>query len=676
MDLTERSGRRGRRFTATARSVTPVIGVVVMLGITVSLVVIVAPLIFSGSSVDSGPPSIEVTFIYEEGIEASQEDTFGTTGGSDGGLLTLQVTNGADADAGQITVVSTRSGGNLVDDTDSSEYTDGDNILAGDEITVWTERGDEVQIIWTTDDGDESYIIDDMEILPVRASDTPGLPTADHECEGWSFPNDFDDIDGISAGSGDLTIDGIVLDCDLSQYNINNIEIKGDGANIGNVEANDNIDIIDGATYDGYLKAGNDMDLNPGSIDATYVDVTNKIHAYSGTNSTITVEDNVTAGNGIDLYGDTIEGDAVVNDDVNLAESASITGDLDVSANDVIIKEGSDVGGNVDADSNVKVNDGIVEGYVDATGNVKVKNSGTVNGNVESDSGITVKSSSSVTGNLNGSGTVNLKGSTISGYVDSTDTVELDQKTTVEGHVYVDSSGDLTCNDGDDSTINGIGCSNYKTNPNVVVTIDSTNSPVQEGNTLQVTATIENEQLGSASQTITLDIDGYQNDSTTISLGEHESTTKTLEWTTSSGDIGDYQAKVSSNSDDATRTVTVSGSVAATFNSLEATLTDVKHDGKPGKTNELNEVEFSYTLDKKDKVTFEVEKGGNIKDSAVETNSDSGTVTLFEQNSEKNNLAVWLRADIDGGGCYEIRVPDGETQSTTYNILTDGSTCS
>jgi cytoskeletal protein CcmA (bactofilin family) len=609
-----------------------------------------------------------VAFVYEENNQASQEDSFGTTGGSDSGVLTIQVKEGDDVNAGQIRVESNLSGGNLVDDTDSSEYESGDSILAGDEITVWTERGDEVRFIWTSDDGDDSYIIDKITILPTQSAETPGIPDADHECDGWSFPGDFDNADGISAGSGDLTIDGVVLDCDLSDYNIDNVDIKGDGANIGNVEANSNINIINGATYDGYIEAGNDMDLNPGNIDATYVDVTNKIHAYSGSNSTISVEDNVTAGNGIDLYGDTIEGDAIAEDDVNLADGASITGDLDATANDVIIKEGSDVGGNVDADSNVKVNDGTVEGYVDATGNAIIKNSATVNGDVESDSGITVKSSSSVTGNLNGSGTVNLKDSTITGYVNSTDTVELDEKTTVSGHVYVDSSGDLTCNDGNDSTINGVGCKDYKNTANYVVTIDSTNSPVEEGNTLDVTATIENEYLGSASQKVTLEINGYQNDSKSISVGAHAATTKTFQWSTSGGDSNTYNASVISDNDSADQSVEVVGDAPPKFESLTVTLEQVQSN-----KGNLKKSKFTYSLSESTTTTFEIVKNG---DPPEETTDKSGSgATDWTWNHNKVSLSVIIRVDTNGGECYKIRIPSDASQGDTYDILSKGFEC-
>ncbi|MFB6296507.1 MAG: choice-of-anchor D domain-containing protein, partial [Halobacteriales archaeon] len=89
------------------------------------------------------------------------------------------------------------------------------------------------------------------------------------------------------------------------------------------------------------------------------------------------------------------------------------------------------------------------------------------------------------------------------------------------------------------------------------VGVDSTNSPVTEGGTLDVTATIENTGDASGSQTVTLSVGGSQRDSTTVSLGPGDSTTVTLSWATGSGDDGDYTATVATDNDTASTGVTV-----------------------------------------------------------------------------------------------------------------------
>lgn len=89
------------------------------------------------------------------------------------------------------------------------------------------------------------------------------------------------------------------------------------------------------------------------------------------------------------------------------------------------------------------------------------------------------------------------------------------------------------------------------------MTIDSTNSPVAEGETVQVTATLENTGDSAAEQTVVLTIDGTQEDSTTVSLNSGESTQQTFSWSTSSGDAGDYTAAVASDNDSAATGVSV-----------------------------------------------------------------------------------------------------------------------
>jgi PGF-CTERM protein len=97
-----------------------------------------------------------------------------------------------------------------------------------------------------------------------------------------------------------------------------------------------------------------------------------------------------------------------------------------------------------------------------------------------------------------------------------------------------------------------------QTGSNFEVTIDSTNSPVQEGDTLEVTATVENTGDSTDTQDVTLTVGGTERDLTAVTLEPGQQQTVTLEWTTSSGDAGDYTANVSSNDDFDTASVSVS----------------------------------------------------------------------------------------------------------------------
>jgi flagellin-like protein len=659
MAVTGRILEPWRRYASTERSVTPVIGVVLMLGITVSLIVVVAPMILTEStSVNDGPPPVELTFVYEEGVETTQSDTFGTTGGSGDGLLTIRVTNGGGVDAGQIEITSNVSGGNLVDDTASSEFDTGETIRSGDTMTVWTERGDTIEVIWTSEDGEKSAILDDITIRPTRGNLPPGAPSPDYDCE---FIED--------QTPGDVEIDGVVVECDLDQFSVDDVDIENDGAVIGEVEADGDIN-IDGATYGGDVVSG--ADGSDGDIDIA---------------GNSTVNGDLEAGGSGDLDLDeesTIDGDVTAAGQVDLDADSEVTGAIDAETGDVTITGGSEVGEGITATAKVDIDAGSsVGGDVTTDGDVDLTGGSIIDGSIEANGGSTVTvTDSTVRGDVTSAVDVDVDGATITGSVSGDGNVDVVASTigsvsgdgdvdvadsTIENHVTV--GGSFSCTS---STINGESCSDYQT-PDYEVTIESTNSPVEEGNTLEVTATIENTGIDQGDQTVTLELDGNQKDSKSLQISGGSQTTETFQWSTSSGDSDDYTATVTSDNDTDARMVSVATSVPTQFDSLEATLVDVKEDNN--QDNELREVDFSYTLDQTDKVTFEVEKGGSVVDSTVELNTDSGTVTLLEQNSEKEDLAVWLRADIDGGECYEIRVPDGETQGTTYDILSEGTEC-
>lgn len=102
------------------------------------------------------------------------------------------------------------------------------------------------------------------------------------------------------------------------------------------------------------------------------------------------------------------------------------------------------------------------------------------------------------------------------------------------------------------------------------VQIDATNSPVTEGETLNVDATITNTGDQTGTQTITLEIDGSQKDSRSLTLGSGENQTLTLSWTTSEGDAGDYTATVTSENNSASTSVTVATPIPVELTSFTA----------------------------------------------------------------------------------------------------------
>lgn len=93
--------------------------------------------------------------------------------------------------------------------------------------------------------------------------------------------------------------------------------------------------------------------------------------------------------------------------------------------------------------------------------------------------------------------------------------------------------------------------------PNFDVSIDGTNSPVTEGELLEVAATVRNTGERTGTQTVRLQTDGTSRDNATVELDPGESRTLTLVWPTADGDAGSYAATVASANDSVSTNVTV-----------------------------------------------------------------------------------------------------------------------
>jgi hypothetical protein len=115
------------------------------------------------------------------------------------------------------------------------------------------------------------------------------------------------------------------------------------------------------------------------------------------------------------------------------------------------------------------------------------------------------------------------------------------------------------------STFGGFGDGTADPEPaNFTVTLDATNSPVTEGDTLTVDTTVENTGETQGTQMVNLSVDGTERDSRSVSLGGGTSTTITLSWATTDGDAGDDTAVVASENDSATASISVESAATPT----------------------------------------------------------------------------------------------------------------
>jgi len=159
-------------------AVSPVIGVILMVAITVILAAVIATFVLGlGEQVSDTAPNTSFSFDYED--SSPVEDSFGGSPASSlDGNLTITHSGGPNIDADQLSVAgssrafgSSDAGGNSWSDTDSASsntndptYAPSDEISAGDSIVVGVEAGDTVSVVWENEQGTESSTLQRFEI--------------------------------------------------------------------------------------------------------------------------------------------------------------------------------------------------------------------------------------------------------------------------------------------------------------------------------------------------------------------------------------------------------------------------------------------------------------------------------------------------------------------------------
>ena len=126
-------------------AVSPVIGVILMVAITVILAAVIAAFVLGlGDSSEVGP-SVSFDYDYDE------EPT---------GVLTITVQSGDSFTASQVTFEGeNHSGDNWADDSTDASVGDDSTIRSGARASFDADSDFELDIVWTSQDGDDSNII-------------------------------------------------------------------------------------------------------------------------------------------------------------------------------------------------------------------------------------------------------------------------------------------------------------------------------------------------------------------------------------------------------------------------------------------------------------------------------------------------------------------------------------
>jgi len=478
-------GHGPRDRPSGARGVSPVVAVVLLLGITMLLAAIAGPFVFGViDDFGSDTPNTEFSFHYEQGVPSSLDsstDDFGTPFDQGDGVVTIQLQKGDNLDPGNVELRSRLSGGNLLTDTADDVFAPGETVREGAVLRVAVERDETLFLVWTADSGGESAIIGEFPIDVPATSATPQVPDADRGCE--YIEEQLED----GENDNDVEVTGVVVECDLDQYypRITDITIQSEngdfGAIIGEVNGTGDVNLIDGGTFQGNIETGadgddGDVDLVQGSV--VYGNIITKGDGDVTATERSKVEGGVTATGAVNVQSDSSvaadivsgtdgsggdvdvksgrvggsiravgDGDITVDEGSNVLGGANATGAVDVLGDSAV--GGDIVSGTDGSDGDVQIKSSDIDGDITAKGDgsVDVDEQSTVNGDITSSAGVDVQTNSEidgkvVSGTAGSSGDIQISSSEVGGPI----TAQSSGKIDIYGQSTVD--GAITANDG------------------------------------------------------------------------------------------------------------------------------------------------------------------------------------------------------------------------------------
>ncbi|MEF8870053.1 MAG: laminin B domain-containing protein [Haloarculaceae archaeon] len=184
------------------------------------------------------------------------------------------------------------------------------------------------------------------------------------------------------------------------------------------------------------------------------------------------------------------------------------------------------------------------------------------------------------------------------------------------------------------------------------VTLDATNSPVTEGETLTVDATIENTGSDSGTQEVALSIGDFETDSVQVSLDPGQRRTVSLSWTTSGGDAGTYRGSV--------RSAAASDS---TFVAIQADRAGITFDNQQVADNSVQEVVVG---------SASVPSSGFlvVYNASVGTNPDPGSIVGVSgvfASGEHENVRITLDERIVGSQTLTVVAHNDTNRNNVFD---------
>jgi flagellin-like protein len=150
-----------KQFFDDEDAVSPVIGVILMVAITVILAAVIATFVLGlGEQVSQTSPNTSFSFDYEE-VQSNEDDSWNETAQSSNGdaILTITHSGGPNIDATQLGVAGSEvhSSSKTYDATSQDpQYSASDEISAGDSVEYAIKNDDRISVTWENEEGTES----------------------------------------------------------------------------------------------------------------------------------------------------------------------------------------------------------------------------------------------------------------------------------------------------------------------------------------------------------------------------------------------------------------------------------------------------------------------------------------------------------------------------------------
>jgi len=143
-----------------SRAVSPVVGAGVAVAFVLLLAAVVTMLVLGTSEATDDGPDVELSFAYDDNASATTEDSFGNTGSSFDGLLTVTIKGGDVVRAEQLLIAGAAAESDRAPWGPDGGYAPEADIGPGDSTTVWVDSDDSVTVLFHDLETEESEQLD------------------------------------------------------------------------------------------------------------------------------------------------------------------------------------------------------------------------------------------------------------------------------------------------------------------------------------------------------------------------------------------------------------------------------------------------------------------------------------------------------------------------------------